>query len=155
MKTALCFSVVWIAVGAIAPAWSLQPELAKPDPERVRALVKDLDDNRFLVRQRADRNLRALGKEALPLLQTELKATKSEQARVFLKTIIEDTQLEERIRGWIKQLGSVHFRERQNATDQLLQQGKAALPVLKRELERRPDPEIQRRLERIIKTIAP
>jgi hypothetical protein len=57
--------------------------------ERVRALVQQLDDEQFHVRNNADQALRGLGTEALPALNKELNGSLSLEARQRLASVID------------------------------------------------------------------
>jgi hypothetical protein len=54
---------------------------APPDAQRLRKLIADLDDDRFDVRQAAQKELEQLGDVALPALQKAVKATSSAELR--------------------------------------------------------------------------
>jgi hypothetical protein len=58
------------------------------------------------------------------------------------------------IQRWIDQLGSEHFRDRQQATHRLAQLGKSALPSLK-QARKSPDAEVRRRAQRLVEQIEP
>jgi len=126
----------------------------KPDPERVRALVKQLDDDRFLVREQADKELRQLGKDVVPLLKKELQDPASLEARCRLEKIIDHLAPDESVLPLIRQLGANEFENREKATRELLQKGKAILPLLQKQMAKETDLEISRRLQHIIKKLS-
>ena len=59
-------------------------------PQQIRALVADLGDNTFIIREQADRRLRSFGKRILPLLKRELARSTDVGVRVHLIDIIKD-----------------------------------------------------------------
>jgi hypothetical protein len=74
-------------------ALTLAERLAKAsalDEERVRALVRDLGDDRFAVRERATRQLRGAGRPVVPLLRREMERAPDAEVRVRLQTILRD-----------------------------------------------------------------
>src|SRR5262249_39552773 len=68
---------VWQLASAPHQAVSLIQSHLKPvprvDPQRLNQLIVDLDDNKFLVRQRASEELEKLGELAAPILEQILK----------------------------------------------------------------------------------
>jgi hypothetical protein len=58
--------------------------------ERILALIEDLDSNYFIIRERADREIRAYGKAILPVVKKELKNATDLGVRARLKQIIAD-----------------------------------------------------------------
>src|SRR5262245_56552656 len=73
----------WCATASAVP-------LAAPDPEQVGGLVRQLDSNRFPVREQADRALRQLGLGAVPLLRRHLAEPPSLEVRIRLERIVKD-----------------------------------------------------------------
>lgn len=74
----------WAAVCCLSP-WAAEPA----DPaERVKALVRQLDDQRFATRQQADQELRGLGIAVVPLLQKELEARHPLEVTRRLESIV-------------------------------------------------------------------
>jgi hypothetical protein len=69
---------------------SVRADAPSIQPERVRTLVRQLDDDRFSVRRDADQALRGLGVPALPLLRTEVENAPSLEARRRLEAVIDE-----------------------------------------------------------------
>jgi hypothetical protein len=160
---AICMGTV-LVVGMAASLVAAQA--SPPDPDQIGDLVRQLDDGRFAVRDRADRELRRLGKDVLPFLDKEIKATKSEEVRQRLTKITDyltrDQRMaalakarEQRIAALVAGLGALRYRDRENATAELLLFGKEVVPILQKERARAPDIETQRRLESIIRKLSP
>jgi hypothetical protein len=78
------------ALLAATVSYSPVPAAAAVPPERVRALVQQLDDDRFNVRQEADRGLRQLGVAALQLLRKEMEGAIPLESRRRLGAIVDD-----------------------------------------------------------------
>jgi hypothetical protein len=98
---ALCVSVTL----GLTWAWAdppPRPVPAPPDAEKVRELVKRLNDKRFAVREQADRALRQFGIRVVPLLRQELTRPPCLEAERRLEKIVRDlTQL-----GWHRDLAA-------------------------------------------------
>jgi WD40 repeat protein len=84
------------AIGALAAAEQAVPFLAErarpaaaPDPKRVAKLLADLEDERFEVRERASRELEALGGPAEPALRQALAGRPAAEARRRLTALLE------------------------------------------------------------------
>jgi len=69
----------------LRPAVMLTP----PQQERLRKLVRDLDDRRFAVRDKASRELTAIGPAAVPALRQALDSKPSVEARRRLEELLE------------------------------------------------------------------
>ena len=86
--------LVWgltLSVAALALARGLRAEeLPQPDAGQVRALVQQLDDQRFSVRHDADRQLRELGIGVVPLLRQELARRPALEVYRRLEAIVEE-----------------------------------------------------------------
>jgi hypothetical protein len=141
-------------------AGQANPEEAPLDAKRVAALVKQLDDDRFAVREKADKALREGGKAVVPLLRKELKGAKSLEVRRRLERLISVLGAnrpakvsEEKLAKLVGQLGSEAFEERQKAEQELLKAGKAAAPLLRKALKGN-DLEIKRRARIILDRLA-
>ncbi|HKB40175.1 MAG TPA: PQQ-binding-like beta-propeller repeat protein, partial [Gemmataceae bacterium] len=65
------------------------PVLTPPQQERLRKLVHDLDDRRFPIREKASRELTALGPAAVPALRQALDDRPSLEARRRLEQLLE------------------------------------------------------------------
>ena len=159
---AVCTGMV-LAFGIAANI--VRAQAAASDPDRVRELVRQLDSGRFAARDRADRELRRLGKDALQLVEQELKATKSEEVRQRLTRIIylwtQDEKMaalakarEQQIVTLVAGLNAPLYRDREKATKELMLFGKEALPILQSELTRPAEVETRRRLEAIIRKLS-
>jgi hypothetical protein len=66
----------------------LQPE-PPPDPGYLHKLIADLADDKFAVRERAQKELQQIGDVARPALQQEMKATSSAEVRRRAQNILE------------------------------------------------------------------
>jgi hypothetical protein len=120
--------------GAAALAlWSFFSPFARgeaPQPDRVRALVRQLDDDRFPVRRDAEQALRGLDVEALPLLKEEMRGTESPEVRRRLTAVIASlSQLH-----WQHQL-DVALRQASDTGKPLLVFSSAGLPSAPSSLE--------------------
>jgi len=80
----------WALVLAGAAVCCLSPWAAEPPgmADRVGALVKQRDDDRFAVRQQADRELRQLGIAVVPHLQKALEAKHPLEVTRRLESIV-------------------------------------------------------------------
>ena len=80
----------WALTLAGAVLCCVAPWAAEPPgmAERVAGLVKQLDDNRFAIRQQADVELRKLGIAVVPLLQRELEARHPLEVTRRLESIV-------------------------------------------------------------------
>jgi hypothetical protein len=136
--------------GPVLPA---DPEAA-PDAKRIRTLVKELDAKRYPVRQKADRQLRQLGEAVVPLLRKELDATRSAEVHRRLEKIIRDLSISERLLALIEDLDSSYFIIRERADREIRAYGKAALPLVKKELKKATDLGVRARLKQIIADLA-
>jgi hypothetical protein len=67
-------------------------ETASPDVAALEACVRDLDDDRFVVRERAAERLRMAGKWALPLLQRALGKENSAEKEQRLRKLLAELQ---------------------------------------------------------------
>jgi hypothetical protein len=121
-----------------------------PDAQRVRALVKQLDDRRYAVRHRADRRLRQLGEDVLPLLRQAREARPSLEVCHRLDLIIHVLSANERIRALIEDLDSTYYAIRVKADRQLRNYGKPVIPALRKELAKVKDPGVRVYLVQII-----
>jgi HEAT repeat protein len=145
-------SVIALALAA-APAVVAADKPAS-DPDRVAALVRQLDDNDFEVRDKADKELRAMGEPVLPLLRKAAKEAASPEVRKRLSDILAAIGPDGRVAALIPQLGSDDFATRVKATDMLRKEGPAALPVLREAREHAADLEIRTRLDAIIRDLS-
>ena len=62
----------------------------EPTPAQVASLVRSLDDDHFMMRERAENSLRELGTPAVPLLRKEVRAAVSLETRRRLEAVIAD-----------------------------------------------------------------
>jgi len=88
-----CAFVLLLLVPAALEA-AAPPERA--DAARVKALLRQLDDEEFYVRQRADEQLRGLGMAVQSLLEAERGRTRSLEVRWRLGRILHDLTLDRR-----------------------------------------------------------
>jgi WD domain, G-beta repeat len=63
--------------------------VAKPDAERVKQLIADLDSNRFGVRERATRELEQLAELAAPALQQSVAGNASAESRTRINGLLD------------------------------------------------------------------
>jgi hypothetical protein len=123
----------------------------------MRKLVRQLDDNEFEVREKAEKALIALGKKALPQLKQELRAAKNLEGRMRLQRVVAALtpvdRLQKRVQALVRELDNEAFEVRTRATDELLAEGKPALPSLRQELARARSLEVRRRLEVVIRRL--
>ena len=137
----------------LGPAVRADPE-PRPDPKRVRALVRQLDHPRYAVRQKADRRLRLLGEAALPLLRSERDRATSLEVYHRLERIIKSLGIAEEVRSRVVDLDSSYYGVRDQADRALRGFGKAILPQLKKELARATDLGVRAHLLDIIKDLS-
>jgi hypothetical protein len=138
--------------------WSAPSNL--PDPKKVHALVQQLDSNRFAVRRRADKKLRQLGKAALPLFLREHKAATSLEVRRRLEKIIAPLLDSKPILLAVRNLGDARFAMRERVANRTLEAcrvwlryGRSPIPLLRQIQAGSADPEIEGRLELLIKKL--
>jgi hypothetical protein len=79
-----------VAVLGVLALFTPRAAAADPKPDRVRALVQQLDSDDFAEREQADQALRRLGVSVLPLLRTELEKKPAVEVERRLKTIVRD-----------------------------------------------------------------
>jgi WD40 repeat protein len=80
----------------------------RPDPRAVRALIAELDNDRFDVRERAEDSLRDLDRSAAPLLQESLKTPRSVETRRRLERLLADTEEPRNSPRRLRELRAVH-----------------------------------------------
>jgi hypothetical protein len=128
----------------------------KVEPGRIRALVRQLDDDEFAVRQGAERALRRAGKAALPLLRRELAGKPSLETAHRLRRVIAHLRQDDeaQVRALIEQLGADSYEERQRATAELIRrvQVEPDFLALVRGALRHPDLEVRKRSQRVLAT---
>jgi hypothetical protein len=140
------------ALGGVG--WAAAPPA--PDAARVGVLVRQLDDDRFRVRERADRALQKCGKAVVPLLRAELARARSPEVRSRLNNILKVLTADERVPDLVRLLGDSQNDNRERADYELRRYGKAVVPLLKKQLADRPlAPEHRQRVERIIADLTP
>jgi hypothetical protein len=125
----------------------------RPNPKRVSALVRQLDDKRFAVRARADRQLRKYDMGVVPLLAKHLRKESSlEVCRRLRKIIFHLFCLY--LRPLVPQLGDDEYVVRKRTSQELLRYGKVLVPFLKAEVTRTKDPAVQFGLKRVLQTLS-
>src|SRR4051794_6767340 len=105
MRRAAVYALLFLMTGPVARAGPPRG----PDVRRVRALVRQLDDPRYRVRKKADRQLRLLGERALPLLRAERARIQSPEVYRRLEQIIQHLRFPEQIRALVADLGGNSF----------------------------------------------
>jgi HEAT repeat protein len=149
------FVVVSLVLYAAQATPAEPARVSRPEPEKVRQLVRDLDDDCFDIRERAERDLARLGKEVIPLLEEELTRVESLEVRWRLHRLLDTLGgVERRVQPLLKQLADDRFSKRQEADEQLRRFGKEILPVLKKTLQTTSDLETRRRLNKIIEDLS-
>jgi HEAT repeat protein len=117
---------------------------------RLKALLANLDDDDFHIRQRADEELRGRAREVQKQLEAERERTRSPEVRWRLSRILDDLTLDQRIESLVRQLGEPDRDVRQHAEWALRQAGAAAVPLLQQELKPELTASHRKRVERII-----
>jgi HEAT repeat protein len=148
----------WALVLFLAAAGGAAGRAAAPPPldlRRVGDLVRQLDDDRFRARERADRALRRCGPSAVPFLRDEQERTKSLEVRARLAKILKLLTAGERVPELVRQLGDSRSDNRELADYELRRYGGAVVPLLKKQLREPLDPDRRRLLEQIIADLAP
>ena len=126
-----------------------------PDARHVRVLLRRLDSDHFSTRLRADDELRAMGKSALPYLRAELGRTKSAEVRDRLGVMIRDLTIDERVGQLVELLGDKDARMRARADYALRQAGAGVVPLLRQEMRPELGGEQRKRIEKIIAELTP
>jgi hypothetical protein len=110
---ARAYQAVWTLVGAGPSAVAFLQEHVRPlpaiDPNRVRQLISQLDDNQFAVREKATRALQDLGLTVEPFLRQALADRPSVEARKRLETLLDTLKrqgrsADERRQRWVIQV---------------------------------------------------
>jgi hypothetical protein len=90
---AVAYSAIWNLTDAGEPAVAFLRQQMKPavdaDFAKVRKLIKELDDDRFEVRESASRELEKLGAAIEPALRQALESRPSPEARRRLETLMQ------------------------------------------------------------------
>jgi HEAT repeat protein len=146
---ALALPLACAALGA--PARAAAPPSGHAE---IAVLIRRLDDDRFATRHRADEALRGYGADALPLLRRHLARTTSAEVRHRLRHIIHDLSADERIAELVRLLGDPDSERRAQADWHLRLYGKAAVPLLKKELTPTLDAERRQHVERLISELS-
>jgi hypothetical protein len=146
---ALLLALTCDVAGAAAPPTT-------PNEASVRALVKQLDDDDFKVRQRAEQALSRSGKVVLPLLRRELARGQSLEVRTRLQRVsarlTKPVLSDKALRALVQQLASDRFEDRETARQKLFEAGKRAIPFLKNGIKST-DLEISVNSQRILRRI--
>src|SRR5690349_16541736 len=125
------------ALAALLVLPAALPAAAPPaglDPDRVQALLRRLDHDRFEVRQRADEALRACGRAVVPCLRSEIERARSLEVRWRLGRIVHDLTMDERVGPLVQLLGDGDPQTRERADWALRRGGAAVVPLLRKEL---------------------
>jgi len=112
---ARAYRAVWrlSAVPAAAvPFLETQLRLEMATPGRIAGLIADLDDHRFATRDRATRELEALGKVAEPALRRALEGHPSAEARQRLRQLLGRLGDADLAPAWVRVVRAVEALER-------------------------------------------
>ena len=145
--------VLSCALGLVVPLTTSLPAAAppaSPSPARVEVLLRQLDDDNFFTRLRADNSLRAMGKPVLPLLRAERERTTSLEVRERLDRMLRDLTFDEQVPNLVRLLSHANTQFRDQAEGVLLRASTSIVPLLKKELKGESNAEGRARLERII-----
>jgi hypothetical protein len=148
MKPVICCASVLVVTfaaslhAAAPPAWV--------DAARVKVLLRRLDDDNFFKRQRADADLRAMGKPVLPLLLTERDRTRSLEVRYRIDRMVRELTYDREVSRLVQLLGHDNRKFSDLADGALRQAGTAVLPLLKKELRAEMNATSRARLEKIV-----
>lgn len=138
------------ATQAAAPPASAPPVI---DEAAMQALFEQLDDDEFEIRQAADRQLRALGKAAVPRLLAERITTPSLEVCHRIDKMTQSLSQPERLAGWVRLLGHSDPRCRERADKTLRQACPAALPALLK-IRNTLEPQCRAHLDKLIDELA-
>jgi uncharacterized protein with WD repeat len=84
------FRAIGLLLGSPSQATAFLAQQLRPlDPARIRALVADLDSTRFSVREKAFKELEALGEAAEPALRQALRGKPSQELRSRVERLLE------------------------------------------------------------------
>jgi hypothetical protein len=142
----------FVLLGLLTCAGAL-PAAAPPghfDAARVKGLLRRLDAEKFLTRQKADETLRGMGKTVLPLLREELAHTPSLEVRFRLTRMVADLTFDERVPELVHMLGNADAQFCAQAEHALRQAGASVVPLLKKELTPTLQTQQRKRLEQLI-----
>ena len=124
------------------------------DTKRISVLMRDLDDDDFHVRKKADDELRAMGKAVLPLLEAERARSRSLEVRYRIDRIKVALTADDQISGWVRLLNHDDPQFREQASQALRYAGPPIVPLLKKEIGRASDSQCKARLEKVIEAIS-
>ena len=127
---------------------------ARVDPALLGGLFRKLDADDFFVRQKADAELRGMGKRVVSALRGEVERTRSLEVRWRLGRMVHDLTIDERVGDLVRLLNDNDAHMRARADYALRQAGPGVVPLLRRELK--PDLAIEqkKRLEKLITELA-
>jgi HEAT repeat protein len=163
MKSFLCSALVLVVTVAAADSvHAAAPPLIVGGPHpssavnraRVKVLLRKLDDDSFFTRQRADENLRALGKAVVPLLRAERERTTSFEVRERLDRMLGELTFDEQVPDLVRLLGHANLQFRDHAEAVLLRAGSSILPLLKQQRQGELSAEGRTRLEKVIAALS-
>jgi hypothetical protein len=134
----------------LAPNWSAAA--SQPlDTDQIRVLIEKLDDDRYDVRERAERELRKQPASLVPVLEQAAEKADSMEVRWRLGRVLEVVGgMERKVRMLLRQLTHESYSKREQADQELRKLGPKALPLLKKEIAVVRDAEATRRLQRIV-----
>jgi len=127
---------------------------ARVDPALLGGLFRKLDAEDFFVRQKADADLRAMGKRVVAALREEMDRTRSLEVRWRLSRMVHDLTIDERVGDLVRLLNDSDAHMRERAGYALRQAGPGVVPLLRKELKPELASEQRRRLEKIITELA-
>lgn len=136
-------------------AGSLSAAAPRPplNSDRITALLEALDHDCFDVRQKADEELRSMGRAVMPYLRDEQLRTPSAEVKDRLTRMLNDLNVHERIPQLVQMLGDKDQRFRAHAERALRNVPVEQLPTLEAELKKGKG-EPRRLLQRIIADIS-
>ena len=113
---ATAYEAMWTMVGvpdrAVPYLRNRLPRPGSVDPERVRALLAQLDDERFTARERAAKELASFHEAAEPLLREHLASTKSPEVAQRLEVLLDSLRPADPDAETLRALRSLEVLER-------------------------------------------
>ncbi len=145
----MCLRLVLALLCSAHLCWAVAPPRAV-NTDQVRAWLVELDDDDFEIRQRADEQLRSLGKAVVPTLKQELSRTKSYEVKARLGRMIHDLTLDERIETMVRQLADQDAATRARAAWELRRAGALAVPLLREQMKGNMPKQVREQVETML-----